>query len=140
MAHRRVRRSALWYPDIPDESLDVNEASFTGPSPSALNYRPMIWINLGGVKGDRLRHVTGILIQGGYSDINSLMITFDNGTETKLGERATGDRPDQPFFTIDGARGERIESVSIGTRRDLGFTLNGFDPDQHLSAITVSVI
>ena len=116
-----LRHSALWYPDIPPSSgLLFNEDSFTGNDPLVTNYRPLSWIHFGGKTGKSLDHVQGILVQHSHS-IRGLQFVYNEAStghhSKKLGRCSDRKLPYRPTLTIDGAGGERISSVSVGTRR-----------------------
>lgn len=113
-----IRRTALWYPSLPPDGLDLNEDSFTGQHPLFSGYQPLSWIHFGGKEGKSLKHVRGLLVQYSYG-LHGLQFVYDEAHEKrvsdKLGRCKESDLPGT-LFSLDGAEGERIELVHIGTR------------------------
>ena len=110
-------QSAIWYPDIPSDGLLLNEDSFTGNDPLVTNYQPLSWMHIGGETGKSLGDVGGILVHYSYG-LHGLKFVYDEASRgndfIELGR--CRDR-EVPIFPIDGAGGERINSVSVGIHR-----------------------
>ena len=111
----------LWYPDVPSTALSFNGNSLVGKNTLLTSNQPLSWVHFGGKEaGDGSAHLKGILVQ--YSPyFKGLELIFDHGWEpeypTKLGrcENLRGGR--QEMLLIDGAGGERVETVCVGQRR-----------------------
>ena len=135
-----LRYSALWYPDIPPSGgLLLNEDSFTGDDPLVTNYRPLSWIHFGGKTGKSLDHVQGIRIQ--FSGVlYGLQFVYDEASTEdrfeKLGCCSDEVVSYRPRFPIDGAGGERINSISVGMRCPIEGNIS--NPLQRMNCIKVN--
>ncbi|KAL9101967.1 MAG: hypothetical protein Q9163_002825 [Psora crenata] len=120
MQSKSLRDAALWYPDIPEPGLHLNDDCFTGEDPSA-RYRPLHWTLFGGPGGIYLRSLTNISVTFKLCWGGAYLrgIEFHYNTDEvpaelrKLGRyRPTGD--DRVVrFPIDGPGGEIIETVEV---------------------------
>ena len=112
-----IRQAALWYPTVPPEELCLNEASFTGQNPLCTEYRPLIWIRFGGQRGSCLSHVVGLSVQY-YWHLHSVEFIYEGlhseGPPSKLGRCDPKELLPSPTFAINGAAGERVESIEVG--------------------------
>src|ERR1700726_3765027 len=59
---KSLRDTALWYPNIPNPCLCLNDNYFTGEDPSVAGYRPLCWTLFGGPGGIYLRFLTEISV------------------------------------------------------------------------------
>lgn len=117
-----LRRAAIWYPEPPSDDLLLNDNSFTGLRPDPTTYQPLSWIQFGGRGGGNLSHVQGVLVL--FDDaLLGLQFIYDRavpGTGTSTSERfgrcGSTDMEEASLFSIDGAGGERITSISVGLR------------------------
>ncbi|KAM3430203.1 hypothetical protein MY4824_007809 [Beauveria thailandica] len=115
-----IRRTALWYPGLPPDDLLLNENSYTGQDPLSAGYQPLSWIHFGGEAGKSLKHVQGLLVQSSYG-LNGLQFVYDESHGTRYSDklgRCTERQLRSKLFPIDGAGGERIDLVHVGTRCD----------------------
>ena len=112
------RQAGLWYPHVPPKDLWLNEGSFTGQDPLRAGYRPLVWTHFGGQRGKYLQHIVGLFadylhrlhfLEFVYSDA-----ACQEGMVGKLGRGDSSDLPSSSIFVVDGAAGERIESVEVG--------------------------
>ncbi|KAM3455409.1 hypothetical protein MY3296_002389 [Beauveria thailandica] len=115
-----LRRIAIWYPEVPPEDLVLNDSSFTGLRPVSTTYQPISWIKFGGQRGKNLPHVKGVMIKFGFF-LSALQFVYDcdvpdtgNATSEKFGRCGPSEMEGATLFSIDGAAGERITSVSVG--------------------------
>jgi hypothetical protein len=114
-----LRQAALWYPHIPPTDLCLNDDSFSGQDPLSAGYQPLSWIHFGGLAGESLAHIQGVQAQ--VTDrLHGIQVIYDkvhkNGCSDKLGRCTAAALASGPLFPIDGAGGERIEQISVGTR------------------------
>jgi hypothetical protein len=115
-AHKQdeLRRSAIWYPDFPLASLDLNEASFPQLPSYTWGYRPLFWACFGGPGGMYLGCLTKITIS--WSFLRRMDFTFDREVPAEcrtFGRWEDSEHTDLIQFPIDGPGGERIERVDI---------------------------
>ncbi|KAM3553587.1 hypothetical protein ARSEF4850_006846 [Beauveria asiatica] len=115
-----LRRIAIWYPEVPPEDLVLNDSSFTGLRPVSTTYQPISWIKFGGQRGKNLPHVKGVMIKFGVF-LSALQFVYDcdvpdtgNATSEKFGRCGPSEMEGASLFSIDGAAGERIISISVG--------------------------
>ncbi|KAK8147694.1 hypothetical protein G3M48_001212 [Beauveria asiatica] len=115
-----LRHIATWYPEVPPEDLVLNDSSFTGLRPVSTTYQPISWIKFGGQRGKNLPHVKGVMIKFGVS-LSALQFVYDcdipdtgNATSEKFGRCGPSEMDGASLFSIDGAAGERIASISVG--------------------------
>lgn len=94
----------------------LNEQCFTGPDPLSVDYQPMTVLHFGGVSGNSLKTIRGIQTGDG---LKGMSIVYDDThpeqQPIKMGCTAHFPSPPEDIFEIDGAGGERITSVSVGT-------------------------
>ena len=58
--HDRLRRSAIWYPDISPLVLGLNEDFFIPLQSYTWGYRPLLWVCFGGPGGIYLPNLTKV--------------------------------------------------------------------------------
>ena len=94
----------------------LNEQCFTGPDPLSVDYQPMTVLHFGGVPGNRLKIIGGIQSGDG---LKGMHVVYDDAhaeqPTMRMGCTAHFPSPPDDIFEIDGAGGERITSVSVGT-------------------------
>ncbi|OAA77621.1 Cyclin-like F-box [Akanthomyces lecanii RCEF 1005] len=128
-----LRHTAIWYPSPPPDNLLVNEDSFTGMDPLTTRYQPISWVHFGGDRWDRLPLVQGLLSLRAYG-LHGLQFKYDD-TADEMGDARPVrlgrlDESELPLFTIDGADGERICSLSVGLEQDTQ-NVHGLDLLRH---------
>ncbi|KAL9131737.1 MAG: hypothetical protein Q9217_000412 [Psora testacea] len=135
-----LRENALWYPTVPDVKLYLNEASFTGKSPSTTGYRPLFWTLFGGPNGIYLRH----LIQVTVTRLGNLLsIEFHYDTDEipaerrMLGRHTPIDYSETMRFPIDGPGGEIITMVETSIDRIDWRSVYGFYIVGNLSSFKI---
>lgn len=116
-----LRRAAIWYPNIIPHGLVLNEDSFTGENPLSTGYQPLSWIHFGGRDGTAMPQVRGIQAKFTHY-VLGLQVIYNEAHERRYSDilGPGGEIPlsgTSPPFPIDGADGERIDSVSVGIRR-----------------------
>ncbi|OAQ97593.1 hypothetical protein LLEC1_03517 [Akanthomyces lecanii] len=115
-----LRQVAIWYPKPPPDNLVLNENSFTGLWPDPLTYQPLSWLHFGGFKGANLPCVQGILVSFRRA-LHGLQFVYDRevpetgeAASERFGRSGPKKMEDASLFSIDGAGGERISSISVG--------------------------
>ena len=118
-----LREVAYWYPTIPDQSLYLNEKSFTGEHVLETDYMILSWLHFGGTKGAALKHIKRIeaAVRPGVEEIEVDYNDEDIGwwqrddyhARRRLGRcglpSSMVNWSHYPY--LDSAGGERIESV-----------------------------
>lgn len=137
---RTLRRYALWYPKIPDESLNLHEDSFVNwrRHTTDLHFRPLFWTHFGGPKGIYLKHLLGLRVLMCPGKLLSIQYDYDNSVAglrrsyedrlgadgyqkshihvENLGRWIEDDMPDEKTavrFSIDGPGGEYINAIEL---------------------------
>lgn len=113
-----LRAAGLWYPDIPDPDVCLNEQSYLQPETEIAAFSPIFWSNFGGPGGMYLRHLTGMKV---HSNGSIMGIQFQHDIDgippeaRSLGRHLCSQcicgRPME--FSIDGPGGERITGIEI---------------------------
>lgn len=116
MPNLPLRKSGLWYPEIPSARETIHEYIYLSLEPPTSEFRPFIYLNFGGDRGSHLKHLTKISVatQGTYLS----SIRFHYGTEV---EPVNLERlylpPDSNnsniSYDIDGPGGERIIGICV---------------------------
>ncbi|EJP66353.1 F-box domain containing protein [Beauveria bassiana ARSEF 2860] len=116
-----LRHTAVWYPKVPSEDLVLNDGSFTGLRPVSTTYQPISWIKFGGQRGKNLPHVKGVMIKFDNASLSGLQFVYDcdvpetgNAASESFGRCGPSKMEGALLFSIDGAAGERITSISVG--------------------------
>ncbi|KAM3466065.1 hypothetical protein NHJ6243_001142 [Beauveria neobassiana] len=116
-----LRDTAVWYPKVPPEDLVLNDGSFTGLRPVSTTYQPISWIKFGGQRGKNLPHVKGVMIKFDNASLSGLQFVYDcdvpetgNAASESFGRCGPSKMEGASLFSIDGAAGERITSISVG--------------------------
>ncbi|KAI9872225.1 MAG: hypothetical protein M1830_001895 [Pleopsidium flavum] len=129
MQSKSLRDTALWYPNIPEPGLCLNDDYFTGEDPSAVGYRPLCWKLFGGPGGIYLQSLTDISV----TRLGSLCgIEFHYNTDEvpaewrKLGRRKSTEYEQVMRFPIDGPGGEIIETVEVNLEYAYGERVHSF--------------
>lgn len=121
-----LRNSALWFPDVPPDELDLNQNHISSElSPDPRLYQPLIWIQFGGRDGQKLQNL--IKIEVLFDDIWPFQILFHYESEDKrpappvqLGYLPCWLHPSHAStwshrteFAIDGPGGEMITDIDL---------------------------
>ncbi|KAM0665891.1 hypothetical protein ACQRIU_005235 [Beauveria bassiana] len=116
-----LRHTAVWYPKVPPEDLVLNDGSFTGLRLVSTTYQPISWIKFGGQRGKNLPHVKGVMIKFDNASLSGLQFVYDcdvpetgNAASESFGRCGPSKMEGASLFSIDGAAGERITSISVG--------------------------
>jgi len=115
-----IRHHALWYPTVPPPHLNLNEGSYAGTKPTALEYSPFFWSQFGGSYGECLRHLTCISVMrlGQLCSVEFEYDTDDSAVNVrKLGRRGSTDYSQVTKFPIDGPSGEIVTSIEFSLKR-----------------------
>ena len=108
-----LRDNALWFPEIPESHLHLNETCFTGINVPASEFRPLCYILFGG-SGVTNQFLTKISVLCRGSSVMAIDFHYDTNNIRRLGRRRL--RPsayDTSHFFIDGAQGEVIETIEV---------------------------
>lgn len=122
MRSKSLRDIALWYPNIPEPGLCLNDDYFTGEDPS-VGYRPLCWNLFGGPGGIYLRSLTDIFVTclGSLCGIEFRYNTDEVPAEwRKLGRYKSSEYEQVMRFPIDGPGGEIIEAVEVDLKYAYG--------------------
>jgi hypothetical protein len=129
-----LRDTAQWYPDVPDKSLCLNEATFPGMSCKPFDYRPLAMMLYGGPQAMHLSKLVEIAVwivdvDGIYGIDFTYNAEVDGKKVHTLGRcgplpdlestlyEPLDDSTDQRIiFPIDGPGGEKINGVDIQTK------------------------
>ncbi|KAJ4412500.1 hypothetical protein N0V82_008770 [Gnomoniopsis sp. IMI 355080] len=108
-----LRTTALWYPEIPPPSMDLNESSFIPPRDKYLSgFEPLVVCHFGGQDGRYLRHLVGITLTG-VGDIRRMKFSYDDNdiNVSPFGRTRPNDLLYVRDFPINGPGGEVIIAV-----------------------------
>ncbi len=111
-----LRRSAIWYPEIPRPTTSVNEEFYVPLKSSTWRYKPIFWSNFGGPGGICLPHltkVTGTLWGEAWMRMD---FSFDIDVPPecqRFGRCEDFENSELIEFLVDGPGGEVIEKVEI---------------------------
>lgn len=137
-----LRDTAQWFPNVPDEKLSLNEASFSELPRQPLKYRPLTMMLYGGMQGIHLSKLTEIVVwivdfENIYGIDFMYNVEVDGQRVYTLGRRGpfldTEPRSYEPCdsstdqricFQIDGPGGEIINGVDIQETKH--FEIRGF--------------
>jgi len=116
-----LRHSAIWYPDVPPPSLDLNEQFLVTPDAYTRGFKPLFWSRFGGPGGKYLPLLQKITIRraSGCMDF-SFVATADvipDGCRSfgRVADLADDDEEQGAVeFPIDGPGGEVVNRVEIG--------------------------
>jgi hypothetical protein len=114
LGHDTLKRSAIWYPDIPPPAVCVNDDFFLPIEAYTRGYRPLFQARFGGPGGMYLRNLTMLTVSF-WEGLRRLDFSFDREVPAECG--SFGRREDPKYarveFSIDGPGGEVIDSVEI---------------------------
>ncbi|CAI0646924.1 unnamed protein product [Colletotrichum noveboracense] len=112
----RLRNSGMWYPDVPEQTLCLNEASFPPKEHYLSGYKPLFWTSFGGPGGIYLRNLTRLSVIWGGGGIRRIDFAYDIPVPSEhrtFGCQAPGEWTKAIDFAIDGAGGEFINAVEV---------------------------
>jgi hypothetical protein len=114
--HDILRRSAIWYPDIPPPMLNLNESSFMPLQAYTWGFKPFFWACFGGPGGIYLTHLTKIT-SWGSGRLLRLDFSFDRDEVPaecrRFGQIKEGEDTERFEFVIDGPGGEVVDKVVV---------------------------
>ena len=113
--HGRLRRSALWYPDVPPPLVSLNEDFFIPLQSYTWGYRPLFWTRFGGPGGSYLSHLTKVTASwaGGLLRMD---FSFDREVPDecrRFGRHEDSENERVIEFLVDGPGGEVIDQVEV---------------------------
>ncbi|KAK2592000.1 hypothetical protein QQS21_010303 [Conoideocrella luteorostrata] len=113
--------SALWYPHIPYDGLDMNEGSFTARETAITRYNPTCWTMFGGPSGIYLRSLTGVSITANAGCLMTMEFHYNSEDVPlkcrKLGKCTPSEYAKTVHFEIDGPGGEIINALTVNVRQ-----------------------
>ncbi|KAI0096989.1 hypothetical protein GGR51DRAFT_566780 [Nemania sp. FL0031] len=123
-----LRTSGLWYPDIPNQNLSLNERSPWKWRYSDKHYTPLFWTHFGGPGGKYLRHLTRLdLIESQHGGLQRIEFKYDIDdvpAECQLFGRLKSRGETLNSFSINGPDGEIITAIEVRYRGSDIFSLN----------------
>ncbi|GIJ82738.1 hypothetical protein Asppvi_001249 [Aspergillus pseudoviridinutans] len=117
--HLPLRTTGLWYPDIPAPSHHLHDGTFSGRQIPLHEYRPLVHIMFGGLKGHMLQYLTRISVTVSKTAIVGIDFFYNDDAPVKCLQAcpatATGDYTTRIPFPIDGPAGERLTGIQADT-------------------------
>lgn len=138
-----LRSNAIWYPDIPPESVCLHGDSYSGKVVSSTEYRPVIHSIFGGSRGIYLKYLTQISALCSRSAIVGLEFSYrGRGSPIRHKQLHCLINPEhlnKINFNINGPTGELITRVQVGYgyRRSKN-TISGPQQQVDITTLTVS--
>lgn len=109
-----LRDSALWFPEIPESHLHLNETCFTGIDTPASEFRPLCYVLFGGSSVTNLQPLTKISVLSRGSCIIVIDFHYDTGSIRRLGrQRHQLSAYETSDFLIDSVQGEVIKTIEV---------------------------
>ena len=137
-----LRDTAYWFPTVPEESLCLNEKSFTGNALKKSEYEVLFWLPFGRKNGTGLKHIDGFLFSSGCNQ-SSIEIEYDDESDSDEDDepsdvdRSIDTQSFRPYLArrlglgefdgshgvrLDSGDGERLKSITVfdykGTKVD----------------------
>ena len=126
-----LRDSRPWFPEIPHESLCLNDQDFQVMDDMKEPYWPLYWMHFGGFQGAYLSNVIALSAWVSHDECTRIEIEYDRevqGTKVHtlsaclpLSEEPGGalsptinSKHKKVTFDIDGPNGEFVSSVCVG--------------------------
>ncbi|KAH6845721.1 hypothetical protein B0I37DRAFT_447567 [Chaetomium sp. MPI-CAGE-AT-0009] len=111
-----LRRSAIWYPDVPSPVLGLNEDFFVPLKSYTWGYKPIFWTYFGGAGGMYLPNLTKVTASCWDGSLLRIDFSFDRQVPAEC--RRFGRVGDSEYgtlvqFPIDGPGGEVIDKVEV---------------------------
>ncbi|KAL9100090.1 MAG: hypothetical protein Q9163_004498 [Psora crenata] len=114
-----LRETALWFPEIPERHLYLNETSFTGIKTPLSEFRPLCYILLGAPGVNDLQNLTKVSVVFQHYCIIAIEFHYDTGNIKRLGPRRQQPNADETSsMLINGAQGECIKMIEVGLDPD----------------------
>ena len=112
---RSLRDNALWFPEIPETYLHLNEAYFTGIDGPVSEFRPLCYVLFGGSNGAHPQSLKEISVLLQQDCIHAIDFHYDTGRTRRLGclRHPNSSVYETSTFLIDGAQGEIIEMIEV---------------------------
>ena len=109
-----LRESALWYPEIPERHLHLNETCFTGINTPLSEFRPLCYTLFGGPSVTNLQSLTKVSVVFQQSCMRAIEFFYDTGNIRRLGRpRQRSSTDETSYLLINGAQGEGIKMFEI---------------------------
>jgi hypothetical protein len=113
-----LRDSALWFPNIPESHLQVNENYFKGPNPAASGFQPLCCISR---ELTNLGSLSKITVLSTSSDVLVIDCHYDTGNIQRLGppdRLACGTKKSRLVYRIKRKAGEDVDAINFLKQRD----------------------
>ncbi len=113
--HGKLRRSALWYPNVPPPLVNLNEDFFLPLQSYTWGYRPLFWTRFGGPSGSYLSHLIKITASwaGGLLRMDFLFDRKIPDDCQRFGQHEDSENGTVIEFSVDGPGGEVIDQVEV---------------------------
>ncbi|KAL2172976.1 uncharacterized protein P884DRAFT_213424 [Thermothelomyces heterothallicus CBS 202.75] len=148
-----LRHSAVWYPDVPSPTLNLNEDFLLAPRTYVSGFKPLFWSRFGGPGGVHLKHLVKLTVVD--LDIGRIDFSFNSSSvpaecwrfsrigdpKRKKDEDEDEDEEDDDSeiveFPIDGPGGEMINKVEVGQQLLRGNVENWLYKEGHLTWLKI---
>lgn len=108
-----IRDRAIWFPEIPESHLLLNETFFTGINTSGSEFQPLSYILFGGSSVTNIQHLTKISMLYTHG-VEAIDFHYDTSNIRRLGrQRYQLSEYDTSYFLIDGVGGEIVDSIEV---------------------------
>jgi hypothetical protein len=138
--HLPLRTTGLWYPDLPPPSHHLHDDTFAGRQIPLQEYRPLVHIMFGGLKGHMLQYLTRISVTVSKTAIIGINFYYSDDAPVERLQAcpatATHDYTAEIPFNIDGPAGERL--TGIHADMDLFASAHGCSNYNYVASLKVS--
>lgn len=109
-----LRNNALWYPEIPESHLHLNEASFVGIRTMTAGFEPGCYTLFRDTSNPEPLVKVSAIWEENY--LASIDFQYSTGRILRLGHQIEVDPEEQEVvtFNINGTEGEVIKTIKIG--------------------------
>ena len=109
---KTLQNTALWFPDVPESHLHLNETYLAGPATHPSEFQPLCYILFSGFGTTKPPYLTKISVLSQADSIMMIDFHYNNGDIRRLGcQYHETSRYDTADFLIDSVHGEFIKSV-----------------------------
>ncbi len=113
-----LRRSGIWFPDVPPPRLNLNEGFLVAPDAYTQGFAPLFWTCFGGRGGIHLKALEKITIMGASGCIHFSFtnpeVPYESRSFGRVATYTEDDDETEPVeLRIDGPGGEVIDKVEL---------------------------
>jgi hypothetical protein len=113
---KSLRNNALWFPDIPEGHLQLNETYFSGIYNPASEFEPLFYTIFR--DATHPRHLVRISVIWDLAYISAIDFHYSLGSSSRFGRLYEPGSPDEIMsYDIDGPGGEVIKKIKISRRK-----------------------